>query len=134
MEVFFKACSDRTRLRLLNLLNCEGEVCVLSLVEVIGTNQPKVSRHLAYLKKSGLVEARKNGLWVYYALTKPDSEERRSLLQCLLVCFVGVEVLQEDVRKLRTFGNSKTGEGNLALEGAPRAEYTSSDSLEIELL
>ena len=70
MAVFLKACADQTRLRLINLLAAEGEVCVCHLVDVLDANQPKVSRHLAYLKRAGLV-ADRDSLSVHYRLAEP---------------------------------------------------------------
>ena len=70
MELFFAALADRTRLRLINLMTLD-EMCVCFFVEVLGTNQPKISRHLAYLRRAGLVAARKDGKWVHYRLTEP---------------------------------------------------------------
>ena len=70
MELFFAALADRTRLRLLNLMGDE-EVCVCFFVEVLGTNQPKISRHLAYLRKAGIVAARRDGKWAHYRVVEP---------------------------------------------------------------
>src|SRR5437868_15139356 len=67
METLFKALADATRLRILGLL-LTGEVCVCHIHESLGVSQPKASRHLAYLRRSGLVETRRQGLWVYYRL------------------------------------------------------------------
>jgi ArsR family transcriptional regulator len=61
----FKTLADPTRLRLLNLLAC-GETCVCELTDTLRVVQPKVSRHLAHLKRAGLVEARRNGKWIHY--------------------------------------------------------------------
>jgi ArsR family transcriptional regulator len=71
LETLFKALADRTRLRLIQLLG-DDELCVCSCVEVLKTNQPKVSRHLAYLRRAGLVSARRDGKWTYYRLVKPE--------------------------------------------------------------
>ena len=60
LELFFAALADRTRLRLLNLMR-DGEVCVCFFAETLGTNNPKISRHLAYLKRAGLVMGRRDG-------------------------------------------------------------------------
>lgn len=65
----FKTLSDPTRLRLLNLLAC-GETCVCELTDTLRVVQPKVSRHLARLKRAGLVEARREGKWMHYRWTK----------------------------------------------------------------
>ena len=70
MELFFKALADRTRLRLLSLMTCD-EICVCFFVAVIGPNQPKISRHLAYLRRAGLVKARRDGKWIHYSIAQP---------------------------------------------------------------
>src|ERR1051326_5405177 len=71
MELLFRALADRTRLRLLNLL-AAGEVCVCFFVEVLGESQPKISRHLAYLRRAGVVAARREGKWMHYRVTTPE--------------------------------------------------------------
>jgi ArsR family transcriptional regulator len=73
MEVFFAALADRTRLRLINLIGSD-EVCVCFFVEVLRTNQPKISRHLAYLRRAGIVAARREGKWMHYRITEPADE------------------------------------------------------------
>jgi ArsR family transcriptional regulator, arsenate/arsenite/antimonite-responsive transcriptional repressor len=70
LEKFFVALSDRTRLRLLNLIG-DDEVCVCFFVEILQEGQPKISRHLAYLRKAGLVASRKDGKWMLYRITTP---------------------------------------------------------------
>src|SRR5271155_1837223 len=75
----FKAFADPIRLRLLNLLS-EGEVCVCHLHEALDLPQSTVSRHLAYLRKRGLVVGRKEGLWVHYRLAKPSNMLHRGLI------------------------------------------------------
>jgi ArsR family transcriptional regulator len=69
MEDLFKALADVTRLRILGLL-LTGEVCVCDIHESLKIPQPKASRHLAYLRRSGLVETRRDGLWIHYRLGK----------------------------------------------------------------
>ena len=101
MTTLLKACADQTRLRLLNLLAAEGEVCVCHLVDVLGTNQPKVSRHLAYLKRAGLVSDRKDSLWVHYRLNESLAEHAGRLLECLNSCCLEAPEMQQDVSKLR---------------------------------
>lgn len=73
MELLFKALADRTRLRLLNLMGTD-EVCVCFFVEVLRTNQPKISRHLAYLRRAGVVAARREGKWMHYRVVEPADE------------------------------------------------------------
>ena len=67
METLFKALADATRLRILGLL-LTGEVCVCDIHESLKIPQPKASRHLAYLRRSGLVDTRRDGLWIHYRL------------------------------------------------------------------
>lgn len=95
----FRAFSDRTRLRILHLLG-GGELCVCDLVEVLGVPQPKASRHLAYLRKAGLVVARRDGLWMHYRLAEPASEFHRKLIECLHCCFRDVPELARDAARL----------------------------------
>ena len=78
----FTALSDRTRLRLLNLLR-EGERCVCDLVEGVEAPQPTISRHLAVLRRSGLVESRKDGLWMHYRLARGSADLLEGIFACL---------------------------------------------------
>lgn len=73
-EPFFRALADRTRLRLLNLLGSE-EVCVCFFVETLKTNQPKISRHLAYLRRAGIVGVRRDGPWMHYRIVEPSDPD-----------------------------------------------------------
>ena len=99
VDRIFRAFADRTRLRILHLLH-PGELCVCDLVEVLGVPQPKVSRHLAYLRKARLVLVRKEGLWSYYRLAPATSDFHRKLLECLACCFADVPELAKDAAKL----------------------------------
>ena len=108
VDTMFRAFSDRTRLRILNLLG-GGELCVCDLVRVIGVPQPKVSRHLAYLRKAGLVTSRKEGLWMYYELAPARSEFHRKLIECLGCCFTDVPELAKDAKVLgKACGESRS--------------------------
>jgi ArsR family transcriptional regulator len=78
----FAALSDKTRLRLLNLLR-SGERCVCDLVDGVVAPQPTVSRHLAMLRRAGLVRARKDGLWMHYRLADGAEELLEKLFGCL---------------------------------------------------
>jgi ArsR family transcriptional regulator len=80
LEIFFRALADRTRLRLLNLIGGD-EVCVCFLVEIIGPNQPNISRHLAYLRKAGIVGARREGKWMHYRIVEPQNPPLQTLLR-----------------------------------------------------
>ena len=98
VDRMFRAFSDRTRLRILNLLR-QGEFCVNDLVEIIGVPQPKTSRHLAYLRKSGLVVTDKDGLWIHYSLAPARNSFHRKLLECLECCFKDVPELTQDAAR-----------------------------------
>jgi len=79
IEILLRALADRTRLRLLNLMGGR-EVCVCFFVEILKTSQPKISRHLAYLRRAGIVSARRDGKWMHYRITEPaDATARRVL-------------------------------------------------------
>lgn len=78
----FRAVSDPTRLRILHLLR-SGELCVGDLVTVLNVPQPTASRHLAYLRKMGLIATRKNSYWTFYSMAPARTELRRQLLKCL---------------------------------------------------
>src|ERR1700722_7625533 len=67
LDLLFRALADPTRLRLLNLI-ADREICVCYLVEVLASSQPKISRHLAYLRNAGIVSARRSGKWMHYSL------------------------------------------------------------------
>lgn len=82
LSLFFAALADENRLRLLYLMK-EGEICVCYLQGVLQTNQPKISRHLAYLKRAGLVEARRDGKWMHYRLKKLESSQEKVLSEIL---------------------------------------------------
>jgi len=88
LEVLFKALSDRSRLRILALLG-NNEVCVCHIHDTLGLPQPTVSRHLAYLRKSGLVAARRDGVWMHYRLSRSLSPVVQRVLA------VAVDALQQ---------------------------------------
>lgn len=99
VDLVFRAFSDKTRLRIMNLLT-RGELCVCDLVAIIGAPQPKISRHLSYLRRAGLVSMRKDGLWCHYRLAPPRGQFHTKMLDCLRGCYGGMPQLQRDSRKL----------------------------------
>ena len=102
----FRAFSDPTRLRILRLLRQE-EWCVGDLVTVLRVPQPTASRHLAYLRRAGLIAARKNSYWTFYSLSPARSAFHRKLIECLDTCFRDVPELTADAsraKKLRERG------------------------------
>jgi ArsR family transcriptional regulator len=102
VDRMFRAFSDPTRLRILNLL-LPGELCVCDIVNTLKVPQPTASRHLAYLRKSGLVEARRDGLWMYYRLAPPQTAFHKKLIDCLGCCFQAVPQLAKDSKRLQRF-------------------------------
>lgn len=99
-KAIFRALSDQTRLRILNLLR-GGELCVCHLVAVLGVPQPTASRHLSYLRRVGLVVARKEGLWSYYRLSPSGDKLHKMLQDCLVQCFREDAVFAKDEERLR---------------------------------
>jgi ArsR family transcriptional regulator len=99
LELFFAALADRTRLRLLNLMR-GGEVCVCFFAETLGTNNPKISRHLAYLKRANLVTARRDGKWMHYRINRPTDQSAANILDELLASLAKDKEMQGDLRNL----------------------------------
>ncbi|HEV2320303.1 MAG TPA: metalloregulator ArsR/SmtB family transcription factor [Verrucomicrobiae bacterium] len=99
LALFFAALSDQTRLRLLSLIKGR-EVCVCHLQAVLGTNQPKISRHLAYLKRAGLVAGRRDGKWTHYRLAKLNNE-RKEILRQTLARLARERQVMKDSKRLR---------------------------------
>jgi len=99
METFFMALADKTRLRLLNLMRAD-EVCVCFFTEVLEESQPKVSRHLAYLRNAGLVEARRDGKWMHYRIVTPENPFAARLLEDTLRWLESEAAMQKDYEKL----------------------------------
>jgi ArsR family transcriptional regulator, arsenate/arsenite/antimonite-responsive transcriptional repressor len=111
----FRAFSDPTRLRRLNLLR-GGELCVCELVAALRIPQPTASRHLGYLRRAKLVAARKEGLWMHYRLARAKSPFHRKLLECLACCLADVPELQRDLRRL---GRARRENQNCCPEDRP---------------
>jgi ArsR family transcriptional regulator len=100
LEQYFKALSDSTRLRILNLL-LQGELCVCDVQYVLDISQPNVSRHLAYLKNSGLVLDRRDGYRIFYRLSDPDHKTKRLLYDFLRRSFPQQAQLKDDTARLK---------------------------------
>ena len=98
-ELFFSALADRTRLRLLNLMGSD-EVCVCFFVEILKTNQPKISRHLAYLRRAGIVNARRQGPWMHYRIAEPVDAEAARVLSDTLAWLASDREMQRDRQRL----------------------------------
>ena len=96
----YRALADETRLRILALLR-DGEVCVCHIHGGLRLPQPTISRHLAYLRRTGLVEARRQGVWMYYRLAAPQSPVVRQVLDSALHALTHAEVTASDAVRLR---------------------------------
>lgn len=101
METLFRALADKTRLRLINLIGSD-EVCVCFFVEVLGSSQPKISRHLAYLRRAGLVTARREGKWMHYRVVEPPDPHAASIFREVRTWLQNDSAMQSDLMRLRT--------------------------------
>ena len=99
LEPLFRALADRTRLRLMNLM-AEQEICVCYFVQVIDAPQPKISRHLAYLRRAGVVAARRDGKWMHYRLEIPADKDAAAILRATLAAFRQDKELRDDLLRL----------------------------------
>lgn len=95
VERLFKGFADPTRIRILSLL-AAGELCVCDIVELLELPQPLVSRHLAYLRRSGLVEVTREWKFAHYRLAEPASAVHRNLMACIRSCFPSIESLDAE--------------------------------------
>jgi ArsR family transcriptional regulator len=99
IEDLFKALADRTRLRLISLIG-ESEVCVCFLVAILKTSQPKISRHLAYLRRAQIVSARREGKWIHYRLVEPPDKHAAHIFREVRASLAEHPELQRDREKL----------------------------------
>lgn len=116
LPLLFAALADPTRLRLLNLMNGR-EVCVCYFVEILGQSQPKISRHLAYLRRAGLVEARREGKWMHYKIVAPRHIGTARILSEALAALGEEKTMRADLAKLDKA--CCVPQKLTALEGAP---------------
>ena len=98
VDLMFRAVADLTRLRILCLLH-RRELCVGDIVDILQVAQPKTSRHLAHLRKAGLVNVRKSGLWSYYFLSPAKTDFHEKLLLCLDNCIPEIPQIQSDLAR-----------------------------------
>jgi ArsR family transcriptional regulator, arsenate/arsenite/antimonite-responsive transcriptional repressor len=114
-ELFFASLADRTRL--LNLIALD-EICVCFFVETLGEGQPKISRHLAYLRRAGLVSARKDGKWVQYSLTEPSDPSAARVLREVLAWLKDDPEMRRDRERLVKVCCAP--QSPVSIQGAPR--------------
>jgi ArsR family transcriptional regulator, arsenate/arsenite/antimonite-responsive transcriptional repressor len=100
LEHLFQALADGTRLRILGLL-LTGEVCVCDIHETLKIPQPKASRHLAYLRRSGLVDTRREGLWIHYRLAELSDPVVGAIATAVRHALTHVDVVQHDAARLQ---------------------------------
>lgn len=104
LENLFKALADKTRLRILALLG-NNEVCVCHIHDSLGLPQPTVSRHLAYLRKSGLVTARRDGVWMHYQVSRSLSPVTRGVVAAAVDALQQLPATNRDLKQFqRSFG------------------------------
>ena len=116
IERFFQALGDNTRLRLLNLMG-DQEICVCYFVEILDQPQPKISRHLAYLRSAGIVAARREGKWIHYRIVMPPNIGAAQVLQQTLAWLKDERTMQADRSRL---SKACCSPGKFeALQGAP---------------
>ena len=121
----FAALADRTRLRLLNLMSGR-EVCVCYFVEVLRQSQPKISRHLAYLRRAGIVSARREGKWMHYKIETPSDPAALAILRAAIASFAADREMQTDlVRLTKACCRPQTF---VTLQGAPVPAAVGSES------
>jgi ArsR family transcriptional regulator len=113
----FAALADPTRLRLLNLMNGR-EVCVCYFVEILQQSQPKISRHLAYLRRAGIVSARREGKWMHYRIEMPEHEAAAAILKQVLRSLEDDAAMRDDLGRLARACCQPAR--FVALEGAPQ--------------
>jgi ArsR family transcriptional regulator len=99
IEVLFRALADPTRLRLLNLI-ANREICVCYFVEILGISQPKISRHLAYLRRAGVVAVRRQGKWMHYRVVVPRDPVAAAILRETLKHLAEKQDMRRDAAKL----------------------------------
>src|ERR1700741_5432033 len=116
LALLFSALADRTRLRLLNLMNGK-EVCVCYFVEILGLSQPKISRHLAFLRRAGIVAARREGKWMHYRIVSPNHQGVAAGLRETLAALGREKARQADLARLKKACCSP--QPLVALAGAP---------------
>lgn len=132
METMFMALADRTRLRLLNLM-AGGEVCVNFFTEALGQSQPKVSRHLAYLRNADLVDTRRDGKWIYYSIKWPASDGLYSVLDVTLSALATDPELLNDRARLSSLKASPPRMTDVSYRGEPFYEPPPSRPVHNEL-
>ena len=117
MELLFRALADRTRLRLISLMG-DDELCVCFFVEILRASQPKISRHLAYLRRAGVVAARREGKWMHYRVVEPEDPHAADIFREVRAWLREDESMQTDRERLMMVCCAP--QQPVQLRGAPR--------------
>ena len=104
-QSLFNILSDPTRLRALILIQTEGEVCVCELTHALRESQPKVSRHLALMRDTGIVESRREGTWMHYRLSASLPEWAQAIIECSHTRLAGLATFRRDAERLTQMNN-----------------------------
>ncbi len=104
-EYFFKMLADTTRLRCLMLMQTEGELCVCELSHALNLSQPKISRHLALLRESGMLVARRSGTWMHYRINPDMAAWTLDILQTTANSICETEPFTADIKMLNSMKN-----------------------------
>jgi ArsR family transcriptional regulator len=131
MESLYMALADKTRLRLLDLMR-EEEVCVNSFTELLGDSQPKISRHLAYLRSAGIVQTRRDGKWMYYSIRWPDDPGGRSLLFAALNWLSGGQEVNSEKRSQAEITNPQSSPRREDRRASGQIIYAQANIMETE--
>jgi ArsR family transcriptional regulator len=116
IDRLLRALADRTRLRILNLIG-DDEVCVCFFVEILTESQPKISRHLAYLRRVGIVASRRQGKWMHYRIVNPSDPHAARILSEVRSCLSeDLELQRERARLVKVFCSTAPP---VQLRGAP---------------
>jgi ArsR family transcriptional regulator len=119
MNLLLRALADSTRLRLLNLMTGH-EVCVCFFEDILKMSQPKISRHLAYLRKAGLAEVRREGRWMHYRITPPNDAQLAQVFNAVIQSLEDDEAMRREREKLVTMSCCPPAKIRPRLRTAPR--------------
>jgi ArsR family transcriptional regulator, arsenate/arsenite/antimonite-responsive transcriptional repressor len=120
---YYRALSEEIRLRIVMLL-AHGELCVCDIMDVLQEPQSKISRHLSYLKHSGLITGKRVGVWMHYMLTEPGDETLGAQLAFMRERLSHLPSFKDDIAKMETLKEQKRCEGPRPKPGRPRRDKT----------
>jgi ArsR family transcriptional regulator, arsenate/arsenite/antimonite-responsive transcriptional repressor len=118
---YFRALSEEIRLRIFMLLT-HGELCVCDIMDVLEEPQSKISRHLSYLKHSGLITGKRVGVWMHYMLVEPRDETLDAQIKFMRERLSSLPAFQVDIAKMEILKEQKRCEGPRPRPGRPKRE------------